>query len=405
MKFTSLMENIKRDPIKSYLYLERYTNLGSKTYSPFANQADVDDFYQPINPQSTFEVPCLMIPTGKETIYLNQPNKQIESLYIHNDLIVFPIHPQIFQDSQIAGISKLKQYPKGEPIIVSPTSSSRTVMVIKEIPHFIKLHYPKRISRFIRRLRKNTIQNCIEVSQDLQNLSDFAYLPETIGIVYGTKEENWGFIIREFTPRPHQIEKNFLIPLFALYSQDVNALNDPSLLFQLIHQLNEDPLTFVLNHIMKPIIQKWCSAVTERGILLEFHGQNTLLEMDEKFYPNRIVYRDLDVYVDREIRKEKGLHLNFPESYLIDPERRQALYSLNYDSFIGHHLFDYLASFLKKIYGIDVHLLQNHCKEYFNLCFPHSHLYFSNKVFYYSDEILPENKYKLIEMNKIPTWR
>lgn len=406
MQFNHLIEKIKNDPIKSYLYLERYFNQGTKIYSPFADQTEADYLYQPTNPRDAFELPCVIIPKEKVCIFLDDPSRHISNFYIREDVILFPIHPEIFHDEQVPFIEELKRYPKTKSLMVAPTASTRTVMTIKEdTPHFIKLHYPKRISRFIRRLRENTIKNCLSVSQDIQSLTGIAYLPETMGIAYGTSKEAWGFLIRECTPRPFQGNDGFLIPLFALYSQDMNAINDPPLLIQLIQYFKEDPATFVLNHIFKPIIRNWCLALTERGFLLEAHGQNTLLELNAKFYPSRIVYRDLDVYVDREIRKKNGLHLNFSQSHQIEPEKRQALYSLKYDFFMGHHLFDYLTSLLNRYYGISSSLIQNICKEYFHSCFPNSGSYFSDKTFYYSNEILPENKYKLIETSDKPNWR
>lgn len=397
---------IKNDPLKSYLYLERYVDVGSKTYSPFADQTEAEYSYQPTNPSDTFELPCVIIPKEKVSIFLDDPSRHISNFYIREDDVLFPIHPEIFHDEQVPFIEELKKFQKTKSLLVAPTASTRTVMTLKEdTPHFIKLHYPKRISRFHRRLRNNTIKNCLRVSQDLQNLTDIVYLPETIGVAYGSNKEAWGFIIRECTPRPFQDDECFLIPMFALYSQDMNALNDPPLLIQLIQYCKEDPMTFVLNHIFKPIIRNWCLALTERGFLLEAHGQNTLLELNAKFYPSRIVYRDLDIYVDREIRKKKGLHLNFSQSHMIEPEKRRAIYSLKYDSFVGHHLFDYLASLLNRYYNIDSNLIQKTCKEYFHNCLPNALTYFSEKTFYYSNEILTENKYTLIETNEKPHWR
>lgn len=406
MQLNQLIEKIKNDSIKSYLYLERYVNLGSKTYSPFADQTEADYLYQPTNPRDTFELPCVIIPKEKVSVFLDHPSKHLSNFYIKEDRVVFPIHPEIFRDKQVPFIEEIKRYPKTKSLLVSPTASTRTVMTINEdIPHFIKLHYPKRISRFIRRLRENTIKNCLSVSQDLKNLNDIAYLPETIGVAYGSNKEAWGFLIRECSPRPFQDKERFLIPLFSLYSQDMNAINDPPLLIQLIQYFKEDPIIFVFEHILKPIIRNWCLALTERGFLLEAHGQNTLLEVNGEFYPRRIVYRDLDVYIDRGIREKKRQHLDFSQSHMVEPEKRQAIYSLKYDFFMGHHLFDYLASLLNKYYSIDSLLIQKICKEFFHNCFPESSSYFSNKTFYYSNEILPENKYKLIETNEQPNWR
>lgn len=406
MKIESLIEHLG-DP-NIFLYLERYVDEGSRTYSPFSHQSEVELQYQPINKIKSFEVPCLLIPKESVTIYLDNPDVKLLNHYIQKDTVLFPIHPEIFEDTRIIFMEELRKF-LASSICVSPTASTRTVMTMETkadtIPiHFIKLHYPRQISRFIRRLRENTIQNCLETSKDLKNLSieNFAYLPETIGMTYGSGPDSWGFIIRETDPRPKLDNKRYLLPLFSLYSQDLNYPNDFPLLIQLIKFLNEDPKTFTLNHIMKPIIQIWCTALKERGLVFEMHGQNTLLELDSRLSPTRIIYRDLDVYIDPEIREKHQLSLKFPKSHLIKDENRESVYSLKYDAFIGHHLFDYLSSILETFYGIDPNEIQKGCKEAFHHFFPDADLYFKDRTFYYSNEI---NKHKIIETTDRPKWR
>lgn len=408
MKLEYLIEHLG-DPFV-FLYLERYVDEGAKTYSPFSQQSEVDHKYQPTSKIKSFEVPCLIVPKENVTIYLDSPDAKLLNHYIQKDTALFPIHPEVFEDNRFF-IEELRKFPSS-PILASPTASTRTVMTMQtewdEIPnHFIKLHYPRRISRFIRRLRENTIQNCLTASKDLENLSieNFGYLPETIGMSYGTGPDSWGFIIRETNPRPTLKNKHSLIPLFSLYSQDLNHPDDLPLLIQLIKFLKEDPKTFTLNHIMKPIIQIWCTALQERGLVFEMHGQNTLLELDSSLRPSRIIYRDLDVYIDTGIRETLQLPMQFPKSHLIMDENRERIYSLKYDAFIGHHLFDYLSSLLEKFYKIDPKIIQADCKETFYKSFPRADLYFKDKTFYYSDEIFSENKHKIIETNDPPKWR
>lgn len=407
MKIEYLTQHLE-DP-RTFLYLERYVTEGSRTYSPFAHQSEGDPKYHPASDTDSFEIPCLKIPKEKIIIYLDNPNAKLLTNYIQKDVVLFPVHPEIFEDDNIAFVKELRKYPSTS-IWVAPTASTRTVMTMAKTkhlsPHFIKLHYPRRISRFIRRLRTNNIQNSIETSKDLREFAPpkFGFLPETIGMAYGSDPEAWGFIIREMIPRPVREEKHFLIPLFALYSQDLKNPEDVPFLVQLIQFLHEDPLTFTLNHIMKPIIQIWCTALRERGILFEMHGQNLLLELDTQFFPSRMIYRDLDVYVDQEIRKKHQLHMHFPKSHLITSDR-ESIFSLKYDAFIGHHLFDYLASLLDQFYGIGPKSLQESCKKTFHQFFPDADLYFTDKTFYYSNEIFPGNKYKIIETNDLPKWR
>jgi len=75
----------------------------------------------------------------------------------------------------------------------------------------------------MRGLPKNTIQTSILVSQkpSTLNLKQFGFLPETIGIIYGSGTQSWGCIIRETVARPLVSEKRFILPLFALYSGEI----------------------------------------------------------------------------------------------------------------------------------------------------------------------------------------
>lgn len=159
----------------------------------------------------------MRVPKKNVSIYLDNPDRRLLNHYIQNDTVLFPIHPEIFEDDLIDFINELRKF-SFTSICVSPTASTRTVLTMETNNvqhHFIKLHYPRRISRFIRRLRENTIQNCILASEDLENFSleNFAYLPETIGMTYGSGPDSWGFIIRETTPRPN-LEKRLTFHKF-----------------------------------------------------------------------------------------------------------------------------------------------------------------------------------------------
>ena len=77
-------------------------------------------------------------------------------------------------EGRIDHLNELRALRRGEPIRVAPTASTRTVLTTEtpaNVPrHFIKLHYPRRISRFNRRLRRLNIHNSIEGSRDLASV-------------------------------------------------------------------------------------------------------------------------------------------------------------------------------------------------------------------------------------------
>src|SRR2546423_387683 len=94
---------------------------------------------------------------------------------------------------------ELVQSPKQIPVLkvahiqVAPTASSRTVAAIesKITPYYLKLHCPKKISRYYRNLGPLTVAHSVEVSKRLAFIihEKFAYLPESIGIAFRTDSQ------------------------------------------------------------------------------------------------------------------------------------------------------------------------------------------------------------------------
>src|SRR5205814_4674900 len=136
----------------------------------------------------------------------------------------------------------------------------------------------------------------------------------------------------------------WLIPGFSLYAGDLNAPEDPPLLVQMIEHLGVEPTSFVVDQIMIPVVECWATVARERGILLESHAQNVLLEIDEEFWPRRVVHRDFDTWVDADVRLRAGLEVPFVGNRIGSDTAfpKQQHYSLVYDQFLGREFFDYL---------------------------------------------------------------
>jgi len=271
LKIERLREGI--DDPKLFLYLDRYVNGGSKGYSPFSNLFEGDLRYKPENRHESFPAYLVKIPREKISLFTDNPHSQIYQHYVEENSILFPVHPETYEDDQTAFIEEIRKYPY-EQLIVAPTASTRTVMNLAKIgglpSHFIKLHYPRRVSRFISRFRKNSIQNSVEASKELNFFSHpyFGYLPETLGISFqsdNNEKELWGCTIRELHPRPKAKTHCLLIPLFALFAQDLSARDDPPLLIQLLDLKKEDPQSWILEKVMKPLIQIWCALLQKKG--------------------------------------------------------------------------------------------------------------------------------------------
>ncbi|HZF41087.1 MAG TPA: short-chain oxidoreductase, partial [Blastocatellia bacterium] len=270
-----------------------------------------------------------------------------------------------------------------------------------------KLHYPRRISHFNRRLRRKNIRNSVEATHDLAHVSfdKFAYLPDSLGFTYGDGGNPWGFLVREGTPRPYRGAR-FLAPYFALYGGDLRHSEDRPLLVQMIERLGAEPQSFVIDEIMIPVLECWAKVVRERGILLESHAQNLLLEIDSDFRPRRVVHRDLDVWVDAEARKQAGLEALGASIGPDTPYPREQHYSLVYDHFIGRELFDYLLGVLTRFYSAKESAVRGRVAEAFHRNFPDADAFLpGDTTYYFSNELLPGNEFRLVDTMQAPEWR
>jgi hypothetical protein len=396
---------------RALVYMERYVDENTKTYSPFAPRSEAAGPYQPRSGQEAFELISVRAPRARVSIFQADPLPSLLQHYVQRDEVLFAVHPDTWDDPDLDHMAELRAFPRGEPIQAAATASTRTVFVMRgsgDVPgHFIKLHYPRKISRFNRRLRRKNICNSVAVTRDLADFhfDKFAYLPDVLGFTFGEEDTAWGFLVREATPRPSR-GSGYLIPCFALYGRDLRNPADLPILVQLIDRSGADAESFVTEQIMAPIVECWARVVRERGILLESHAQNTLLELDQNFRPGRIVHRDFDVWVDPEIRRRAGLDSPFWQVGIDSGRSVEQHYSLLYDHFIGREFFDYLVSILERFYGVNGRSIRGRVKEVFHSSFPDSQRFFpAHTTFYFSNEPHSEGEMALVDTQQPPEWR
>jgi len=89
MKIDFLIKNLDKTHI--FMYLERYVNEGSRTYSSFSRQPHGDPRYQPLSETSSFAISCLEVPKENTEIYLDNPSKKIFEYYIKNKTVLMPL--------------------------------------------------------------------------------------------------------------------------------------------------------------------------------------------------------------------------------------------------------------------------------------------------------------------------
>jgi len=386
---------------KSLIYFENFIN--QRNYSCFCDNSEVDKKYQPKHSFSGFDLPYFDLDKNKVAIITANPDKEISKLYL-NDCIKFPVHPET-----LSVINSKNCHCLAGKMKVYPTASTRTVLTKGNPKHFLKLHLPKRISRYNRRLRDTSVTHSILISRDLEKTSlpdFFGFLPETIGVFQIS--EKWGYIIREFDPRPRVEEKRFLIPFFGLYSFDENYPNQPNMLSQLANRSGKDPKSFLVKNILGPLIQSWAFIAKNRGIVLEMHGQNTLLEVNSDLKVCRIIYRDFQsLPVDFEIRSDNKLENKF-NKHLIgrDGFVREQEFSLTYDYLIFHHMIVPLVQTFVKEFGLDAKFFYFCLREILHNSFKNYKDFFPEDVsFRFKNKVFSNNESELEEVPGQPIWR
>lgn len=422
-RFSSLSK-----PVSDFIYAERWLNGGSRTYSKVSSYTEMQLKYQPQSQIQSFSVPVVEVPNDRLTISLANPDQELLAKYVGVVASSFFVHPQFYKDSRVSHMDEIASHSQIDDVEVAPTASSRTVLVFDSLlpTHCIKMHCPAQISRFNRKLDGRDILKSINTSLELDKAMEhpnfpkiFGFLPESIGVSIEceNREDSWGYLVREMQPHPvvENSNERTLFPLFSMYSSDLNKESESTspLMVSLIQKSGLEPMDFILNKVMFPIIESWCFLARDLGLLTQAHGQNLLLEVGSDSVPTRVIFRDLSTYMDREARLKKGLSNEGFPSREADPEDCVALteeaqkgyYSLTYDSFVGHHLFDFLAKTVKEYYGIEKEILQTACRAKFRESFPEADRYFPRTVLYYSEHCTDGFRQDLTDTGKVPDWR
>jgi siderophore synthetase component len=402
------------------LYMERYVDESTQTYSRFAAESEVSPAFRPRSGAPFFEAITVEVPRAWLSVFDAEPHPALRARYLADAHGLFVVHPETWASADVEHLDELSALPRGPSLRVAPTASTRTVAVLAADlpPHFLKLHCPRRISRFVRRLRRTNIQNSVLASRDLAEVrSDrFAYLPDVLGITYDgvtpgeRSADAWGFLVRHARPRPELRDDSArtLVPYFALYAGDLTRPSDRPILAQMIEASRADPERFVVDEIMIPVVECWAAVARERGMLLESHAQNVLLEVDAELRPRRVVHRDFDCWIDPVVREHAGLATRFEHACLgrDTPYPREQHYSLVYDRFVGHELLDGLLALLVRSYGADAHRVRRRVREAFHRAFPEAADCFPGRTtFYYGDRLLPDNAFELVDQKRPPEWR
>src|SRR5437660_430786 len=131
-----------RQGVQALLYMERYVDEGTRTYSPFAAKSDVAPEYQPRGDCPSFDLITVFAPEAQVSIFQANPQRSLLDFYLHAGEVRFLIHPETWTSSGIDHLDELHTLRRGEPLHVAPTASTRTVFTTAsagDVPaHFIK---------------------------------------------------------------------------------------------------------------------------------------------------------------------------------------------------------------------------------------------------------------------------
>src|SRR5437870_8169462 len=79
---------------RALLYMERYVDEGTRTYSAFAAKSEVGPEYQPRSGRSSFELVTVFAPESQVALFQSEPDRKILDFYVQSGEVRFAIHPE-----------------------------------------------------------------------------------------------------------------------------------------------------------------------------------------------------------------------------------------------------------------------------------------------------------------------
>lgn len=358
-----LLEQIVNDPEKALCYLERYVNDGSPSGFTYINQTSYET--SPASDRDFFCLDILYAEDLVETIGI-LPNFFEE--FGRNIILIHPDMNDMYK--------KRNFHTKKSNIRVCPMSSSRTVKFV-DFPGYVKLSYNGIIGRIDRSLTDKHVYSSIEMTGLLKRALNtgiyhkLSFFPESGARICKSEKGdiNIGMVYREekaFGDRVNEIK--YILPVFSLFSQDKNKLDD-FLIIQLIDKSNKNPEEYILDDLIYNIIDNYFKLLLNEGIQPEWHAQNLLLGINNQHSIVSLIMRDLEsIDIDQTLQESMGHCTNFksyPYKYLNSNQYNyQIKHSFMYDFKIGEYVFTPIIECVAKHFGIKQDVIEKRIKEY-----------------------------------------
>jgi hypothetical protein len=355
------LDEILSSPTASWLIMERLVNDGSPSgYSSKSTSVTtrpsggIDSFNLPF--YSCHSLHLETVPPGMTS------SPQLPTG-------AFPVHPDLDPVME-GGLTASDAKYATRQVRVSPTASGRTVAVM-EGPQpgvHVKLHYPRLIGRYSRKLTTRAAAAALDTTRLLvdtrsQLPANLAFLPEAVALL---APSGVGAILRSPVPHPEHPPPYAIIPMFALFSRDQRRPHEATLLDQLIDTA-PDPTEFVWARLLHPVLEGWAHLALTLGLLAEWNAQNLLVELDGAGRLGRVVFRDLQGnHRDPERRPTWARALDSSAYRVLggDCEADRNQRSWLYDFKLGQYVFDPLIATAGRR-GADPCALQERIREEF----------------------------------------
>ncbi len=181
---------------------------------------------------------------------------------------------------------------RAEPsgISVNATASGRTVITGEPwAPYYLKLHYPGVLGRVFRHLPLRKAIAGVEVSHLVSEailagrLPELGLLPETEAIGLpgpsGSWDDgSWAHIRRDGRPRVFRARPpGVLLPSFSLVASERGSA-DPTLIVQLLAANSTDPVSWVRDQLVLPLVRSYLALTFDAGLMPEINAQNLLYD-------------------------------------------------------------------------------------------------------------------------------
>jgi hypothetical protein len=243
----------------------------------------------------------------------------------------------------------------------------------------LKLHYPNILGRLTRPLPFYRAVSGVEVSNALKSLprddsifEDASFMLESAARVWQSQigvENAIGLVVRDTIPYPRISGNSIFIPLFSLWSSDINKRMHRTALewLQLYSGLTASDLQ---ERLVVLLVRSYCR-LAAKGLHPEMNAQNCLIEASPARI--RIVFRDLtDAEKNRQAIEIAGLQSSFgltSKRFVdarIDRAHAEKRLSLSYDFRLGDYVLDPLISTLARHTGTSTRFLESLAKRTFH---------------------------------------